>query len=87
MNKLLFTKGVNDLIIKDIHFANAVTESLERYQRNDWGDLCDEDKKTNQDAIKNGERIFARYNIKPRAIYIITEWDRSATTILFPEEY
>jgi len=87
MSKLLMTRGVNDLVVENGVFAKGVTNSLARYGKGDWGDLCDEDKQMNDDAVKDGERIVARYNIEPRAIYIITEWDRSATTILFPEEY
>ena len=42
----------------------------------------------NDDATKNGDdRIFARYNNEEGDIYIITEYDRSATTILFTYEY
>lgn len=48
------------------------------------GDIPHEDKKMNDSAVKNNDdRIVARYN----DIYIITEWDRSATTILFIDEY
>lgn len=42
----------------------------------------------NDDAVKNGDdRIFARYNNEEGDIYIITEWNREVTTILFPSEY
>ena len=41
----------------------------------------------NDNALKDGERIVAVYNIGDDKIYIITEWDRSVTTILFPSEY
>ena len=51
------------------------------------GDLGKEAKDSNDKALVNRDRVVARYNIKPRSIYIITEFDRSATTILFPEEY
>ncbi|MDE6020535.1 MAG: hypothetical protein K2H01_06040 [Ruminococcus sp.] len=51
--------------------------------------MDDEDKALNDAAVKNGdERIFAAYiDSTGRKIWIITEWDRSATTILFPSEY
>lgn len=42
---------------------------------------------SNNEAVKNGERILAAYMYGDTKIWIITEWDRSATTILFPEEY
>ncbi len=81
------TKGVSELINKDKQFSKEVNKCMERFYNRDWGDLCKEDKKLNDNADILKERIVARYNIKPKAIYIITEWDKSATTILFPEEY
>lgn len=71
-------------------FYCFVMESLySKYVHGDWGDTCKEDKKVNDDAVKNGERILAVYRDPntEKTIWIITEWDRSATTILFPYEY
>lgn len=53
------------------------------------GDTCNVDAKMNNDAIRNGDRILAVYTQKNTdvTIWIITEWDRSVTTILFPNEY
>lgn len=65
----------------DIDFAIGVIESFKRYQRCDWGDLCESDKAENELALKDGERIFALYNIGSDKIYIITEWDRSEMSI------
>jgi hypothetical protein len=72
-------------------------ECFGRYTNEDWGDMCEEDIKTNNDALKFGERIFASYNLpddlkletndSDNKIWIITEWDRSVTTVLFPSEY
>lgn len=87
LGKLVMTKGVHDKMNSDIDFAIGVLESFERYRSCDWGDHCSEDKAENEKALRNGERIFALYNIGNEKIYIITEWDRSVTTILFPEEY
>ena len=87
LGKLVMTRGVHSKIKEDVDFAVDVLDAFERYQRCDWGDLCDEDKAENEQALKDGERIFALYNIGNDKIYIITEHDRSATTILLPEEY
>ena len=87
LGQLVMTKGVHSKIKDDVDFAVGVLDAFERYQRCDWGDLCDEDKAENEQAQKDGERIFALYNIGNAKIYIITEWDRSVTTILLPEEY
>ena len=85
--KLVMTRGVHSKIKEDVDFAVGVLDAFERYQRCDWGDLCDEDNALNEQALKDGDRIFALYNIGKDKIYIITEWDRSVTTILLPEEY
>lgn len=74
----------------DINFFHFIQNCLERYKNGDWGDLDEEDKKCNDDAVKFGEdRIFAAY-IYPATgekIWIVTESDRSATIIMSPEEY
>ena len=85
--QIVVTRGVNDLMAEDVKFARFVTESFRRYIACDWGEMCDEDKSLNDEAIETGDRIFAAYNDENYKIYIITEWDRSVTTILFPSEY
>lgn len=51
------------------------------------GELCDEDYQMNREALKTNDRIFSAYKVNNQKYYVITEWDRSATTILKPEEY
>jgi hypothetical protein len=59
-----------------------------RHQQGDWGDLDADDKERNEEALKDGSRIFSAHNLRDGTrIYVITEADRSATTILLPEEY
>ncbi len=59
-------------------------EVLSRHVACDWGNLCKEDEK----ALKNGERVLSAYELACGSkLYVITEWDRSVTTILLPEEY
>lgn len=61
---------------------------LTRHVLGDDGELCREDKQTNRDALKTGARIFSSYKINDQLkIWIITEADRSVTTLLLPEEY
>jgi len=63
-------------------------EFLSRHLSGDWGDLCDEDKRENEFSINRTLRILSKYHTsKGEALYIITEADRSATTILRPAEY
>lgn len=68
--------------------------SLEKHINLDWRDLEKEDKGMNNLALKNNERIFSTYKLPENEnfpdhanIYIITESDRTLTTILFPSEY
>lgn len=87
LGKLVVTKAVHDKMCSDIDFAIGVLESFDKYRSGNWGDLCADDKAENEKALTYGERIFALYNIGSEKIYIITEHDRSVTTLLFPYEY
>ena len=63
-------------------------EFLSRHLRGDWGDLCQEDKVENELSLKQGFRLMSSYPITDREkLWIITEADRSVTTLLLPEEY
>ena len=72
--------------------ALALGADLNRYMRRhhcgDWGDLDEEDKRANEKSLDEGERLLSCYQVGGgKRIYIITEADRSATTVLLPEEY
>jgi hypothetical protein len=61
---------------------------LEKHANHDWGTVCKDDWKANDDALAHGDRLLSAYKtLKGERIWIITEWDRSATTLLLPEEY
>lgn len=61
---------------------------LDRHINGDWGDLDEEDKSANNWAVDNEARILSAYHTeKGQKIWIITEADRSATTLLLPDEY
>lgn len=61
---------------------------LIRHASGDWGQLCDEDREANNRALIHGERVLSNYPLKTgERIWIITEWDRSVTTLLLPSEY
>ena len=87
LGQVLVTSGISCKIDEDSEFAKFISKSFTRHCNGDWGELCEEDKAMNELALKNGERLFSRYENGDDSIYIITEWDRSATTILFPNEY
>jgi hypothetical protein len=59
-----------------------------RHAAGDWGDVCVDDKKLNDDAVAAGERILSSYLTKKgEKIWIITEADRSVSTLLLPDDY
>ena len=88
----VMTRGVSDWctdglgnLIGDRY--SKVLDCLKRHLSGDWGEVCAEDKKANDWALYNEERILSAYDVENARIWIITEWDRSITTILFPDEY
>src|SRR5215211_5427372 len=60
---------------------------LARHLAGDWGDLGAADARANDDALASGGRLFSAYATAAGRVWVITEWDRSATTVLLPEEY
>jgi len=88
MGQLVFTSGVNDLVATNSEFALFVMNSMGRHARGDWGELSEADKRENEYALGKYLRLFSAYERYPfPKIWIITEADRSVTTVLFPEEY
>lgn len=82
--------GVNESCCIIAGFWSFVCDCVTKHASGDWGDLCEDDKKLNDEAVQHGGRILSAYNhpLDPDLkIYIITEADRSATTVLFPSEY
>jgi len=63
-------------------------EFLRRHACGDWGDLSEEDRKENEFSLVNGFRLLSSYTLSSGTrIWVITEADRSSTTLLLPEEY
>ena len=60
---------------------------LRRHQTGDWGEIGDEDRRENERSLRQGFRLMSVYTVNDTKIWIITEADRSATTILLPSEY
>ena len=88
LGHVVVTKSIDERMKKDLPFGSFVYRSLGRYIQGDWGDLDEEDKKRNDEAVRTGDMILAAYiyPVTKEKIWIITEWDRSVTTILYPEE-
>lgn len=94
LGKVVMTAGVDKALKQDEALIDFVYNCLfKKFHNGDWGDMCKEDLQANDEALKNGDRLFASYAIPEQyrtdhtSLWIITEWDRSVTTILFPEEY
>ena len=61
---------------------------IKRHVSGDWGDVCFEDAEANEAAVKDGDRILSVYHTSQgEKLYVITEWDRSVTTVLMADEY
>lgn len=81
---VMATPGALDLL--DRAGVNA-TAYLVRHQHGDFGSLSDFDARQNDFAICNGLRIFSSYDVELERLWIITEANRAATTLLLPSEY
>ncbi len=75
------TNALNSLPLETIESA------LRRHAQCDWGDLGIEDIALNDDALVNDGRLLSAYGADDDRVWVITEWDRSVTTVLLPEDY
>lgn len=82
---IVATPGALELLSR---YGKAPSEYLDRHLAGDWGDLDAHDKRENERAQGTGARLFSAYTVSPlNTLWIITEADRSSTTLLLPEEY
>jgi hypothetical protein len=83
--RLLATPGV----LSEIEASgDSLLDLLARHLTGDWGVLDSGDQRANDNAVLFGDRILSAYLLtNGTKIWVITEWDRSATTCLLPEEY
>jgi hypothetical protein len=83
LGKIYVTPGASDAISDEERI-----DALRRHVRGDWGEVCDEDKAENDFAIDKYLRVLSAYTTTSGVrFWIITEADRSVTTILLPDEY
>lgn len=79
------TKGASQALAES---GQTVAPFLDRYLQCNWGDCGKEDWAMNDEAVEKGERTLAvYYTTNGEKLWVITEWDRSATTFLLPDEY
>jgi hypothetical protein len=68
--------------------ATDIANALDRHRTGDWGEINREDWQSNERALKHGARLLSVYLTPTRTkFWVLTEWDRSATTVLLPEDY
>jgi hypothetical protein len=85
LGRTVITRGALDALIEA---GQSALEFFRRHQSGDWGEVCDEDKRENEFSLSHGFRILSAYCTKAgEKIWIITEADRSVTTILLLSEY
>lgn len=81
----IMTIGAKEALAESNQLPN---EFLVKHQAGNWGEVCENDKQENDLSVKEGFRILSSYKtLQGVKIWIITEADRSATTILLPSEY
>ena len=79
------TTGASEALLTAQHVP---PEFLLRHKHGDWGNLCAEDQRENERSLRLGNRLLSAYQTRQEdQLWVITEWDRSATTLLLPEEY
>lgn len=88
LGRCAITPGARDML--DACGVGA-EELLRRHARGDWGDVDPEDRETNDASLRYGNRVVSCYEVYEAGararVWVITEADRSSTTVLLPEEY
>lgn len=84
LGQVVATPGALEVLDKQAVNASTL---LERHQSGDWGAVPEDDALQNLLSVTNGNRILSSYPVGEDRIWIITEADRSSTTLLLPEEY
>jgi|GEM_PF-160762 len=85
---LVLGKTVITANASNVLSSHDIQSAMRRHQTGDWGDVTKGDWNSNDAALKHGDRILSSYtSAEGTAFWIITECDRSATTVLLPEDY
>src|SRR3954447_17886799 len=85
LGQVVMTPGANEALVTA---QQVPPEFLLRHVHGDWGELCAEDRRENERSLRAGSRLLSAYRARrEEKLWVITEWDRSVTTLLLPEEY
>jgi len=85
--RLVLSQGISDSIGLDNDFAEFILTSCRRHINGDFGEISLKAAHQNHIGLQSGGRLFSAFRIDEIVIWILTEEDRSTTTILFPSEY
>jgi len=86
LGQTVMTPGVENLITGEDDFQRLRNIFI-HHREGDWGAMDPEDQATNDRAVEEGDTIHGAHDLSGTKIWVITEWDRSVTTALLPEEY
>ena len=84
LGKVMATPGALEILLEA---GENPCDYLARHEEGDWGDLDPHDRRENERSLEHGWRLLSSYKVGPTTVWVITEADRSVTTILLPEEY
>ena len=93
IGKVRISDGIRQMIKNNSKFEHDVLSCLIRHKFSDWGEITESDKFRNDLSVQSElkglqtARIFSEYHLNDEKIWIITEADRSFTTVLLPEDY
>lgn len=81
------TSSVKHLIDDGEISMEEILMMLYRHSQCDWGDMCEEDRKTNDLALIHGDRLLSSYQSSGYRFYVETTWDRSSTMVMLTSDY
>ena len=85
MGRVCATPGALDALTTN---KQNYIDFLSRHVTGDWLEMCEDDQETNRNAVDDDVRVFSAYSLKNGSkLWVITEHDRSVTTLLLPSEY
>ena len=87
LGEVVVTPGAMEALRGKNWAGAAMTWMLNRHASGDWGDVSTEDRAANNRAVTDGGLILSVYDMRGTIYWVVTEWDRSVTTILLPDEY
>lgn len=87
LGRELVTPGIYGAMKASNKFTSEIIHAMQLFCLGNWGKVSVEDKEMNDLALKDGGRLMGTYRTCKGKVWIITEADRSVTTVLFPREY